>query len=324
MSKISIIVPIYNVEKYLNRCIESILNQTFRDFELILVNDGSTDNSLDICRYYEDIDNRICVINKNNGGLSSARNCGIKNAKYEYIGFIDGDDYIHPQMYELLYDAIIKNNSDLSICDYKKVFENESVINKIYSYNESYINTFSNIECLNRLYDKNNKIDFIIACNKLYKKDLFNTVDFPLGKLHEDEFIAHKILYETKKVTFINKKLYYYLQRENSIMGKGINIRTLDVLYALYDRINFFKNNNLMDLYDKAIDMYIYKSFLYYYEVYDINTNCNKALRKVRINIFRSLLNIYTSEKFSIKEVISWIIFCVMPQIYRKIFIKIN
>ena len=265
MSKISIIVPIYNVEKYLNRCIESILNQTFKDFELILVNDGSTDNSLEICKHYKDIDDRICIIDKKNGGLSSARNAGLDIAKGEYIGFVDSDDYIHPQMYELLYDTIIKNNSDLAICDYKKVFENESEINQIYSYNESCINTFSNIECLNRLYDKNNKIDFIIAWNKLYKKDLFNTVDFPLGKLHEDEFIAHKILYQTKKVTFINKKLYYYLQRENSIMGKGINIKTLDVLNALYDRIDFFKNNNLKDLYNKAIDMYIYKSFLYYY-----------------------------------------------------------
>ena len=122
MSKISIIVPVYNVESYLSNCIDSILNQTFKDFELILVNDGSTDKSLEICKHYKNMDDRIFIIDKKNGGLSSARNAGLDIIKGEYIGFVDSDDYIHPQMYELLYKQIIENEADISMCEFKKVF----------------------------------------------------------------------------------------------------------------------------------------------------------------------------------------------------------
>ena len=123
MSEISIIVPVYNVEKYLENCIESILNQTFKDFELILVDDGSTDNSGKICDIYEKKDSRIKVIHKNNGGLSSARNAGLDIACGKYVGFIDSDDSIHPRMYEILYDLIKKYESDISCCNYKKIYD---------------------------------------------------------------------------------------------------------------------------------------------------------------------------------------------------------
>lgn len=130
MPKISIIVPIYNVEKYIEKCIQSILNQTFSDFELILVNDGSTDSCGEICDKYKKLDDRIIVIHKVNGGLSSARNAGIDIARGEYIGFIDSDDYIHEKMYEILYNNAITYNSDIVICK-KEMFMKKRKMNKI-------------------------------------------------------------------------------------------------------------------------------------------------------------------------------------------------
>ena len=130
MSEISIIVPVYNVDQYLENCIESILNQTFKDYELILIDDGSTDKSGEICDKYEKKDNRIKVIHKYNGGLSSARNAGLDLACGKYIGFVDSDDSIHPEMYEILYDLQQIYNADISVCSFKKVYENIDVKNK--------------------------------------------------------------------------------------------------------------------------------------------------------------------------------------------------
>ena len=227
MVKISIIVPVYNVERYLGKCINSILNQTFADFELILVDDGSTDRSGYICDDYKKKDNRIKVIHKENGGLSSARNAGLDIAKEKYIGFVDSDDFINKNMYEFLYKDIKVNNSDIAICDYEEVYENEKGIN----YQESNSSTLvlTNIEALWKIYDKKGW-NYVIAWNKLYKKYLFDDIRFPIGKIHEDEMIAHEVLYKANKITYNNKKLYYYLQRENSIMGKKFNINRLDIL----------------------------------------------------------------------------------------------
>lgn len=174
--KISIIVPVYNVEKYLERCLDSILSQSFNAFELILVNDGSTDNSYKICEKYSYNDKRIKLINKENGGLSSARNAGIEASQGEYIGFIDSDDYIDKFMYEILYNYAEKNKSDIVICKYKKVDANFGM-NENLNYNVEEIN-YSNFQALNQLYEENN-IEFVVMWNKLYKRSLFDNIKFP-------------------------------------------------------------------------------------------------------------------------------------------------
>lgn len=322
MAEISIIVPVYNVEKYLENCIESILNQTFKDFELILVDDGSTDNSGKICDIYKKKDSRIKVIHKNNGGLSSARNAGLDIASGQYIGFVDSDDSIHPQMYELLYSKIIDYDAMIAICNYKKVNEINLIPDYIDSKEDISIIEFSNLESLNNLYNKNNKIDYIISCNKLYNQKIFNKIRYPIGKIHEDEFIAHKVLFESNKIIYLDKELYYYLQRQNSIMGKGVNIRTLDVLDALYDRIIFFKENKLYDLFEKAVNIYIYKTILYYYQVDNKNKVYNRELRQIRRKFIKSVLYLYKFNKFSFKIIISWIIFYISPELYAKKFSK--
>ena len=233
---ISIIVPVYNVEKYLKRCIDSILNQTFKDFELILVNDGSTDGCKEICNQYEKLDNRIKVIHKENGGLSSARNAGLDIAKGKYIGFVDSDDYINVNMYQNLLDKLIKNKSDLVICKLVRVKDNyKETINKSKIVEKNY----DNLQALQELYNINS-IDFIVAWNKLYKSELLKDIRYPVGKKYEDEFVIHKILNKCKKVTFINKELYYYYQRDDSIMGRRKVKFSPDILEAYEQMDQYF------------------------------------------------------------------------------------
>ena len=180
---ISIIVPVYKVEKQLNKCIESILNQTFKDYELILVDDGSPDNCGHICDEYEKKDSRIKVIHKKNGGLSDARNAGLDIALGKYIGFVDSDDIIHPQMYEKLYNCINKSNLDIVQCKFKR-FKSIEEININISDSELNFKEYNSQDAIIDLID-NNKIN-VNAWNKLYKRELFQNERYPKGKIHED------------------------------------------------------------------------------------------------------------------------------------------
>ena len=247
MLLISIIVPVYNVEKYLNRCIESILKQTYESFELILINDGSTDNSGNICDEYSENDNRIKVIHKENGGLSSARNAGIKAANGEHIVFVDSDDYVHEKMVEDLYKSIIENESDMALCNFTYVNE---LGDELEDRNvESPINNeiLTSYDALNRLSSSKSWY-YVIACNKLYKKTLFDDIEFPYGKCHEDEFVAHKIFDKCKTISCIKKPLYYYVQRSDSIMGKQYTIKRLDAVEAFVNRTQYFLGKAFFDM----------------------------------------------------------------------------
>ena len=223
---ISIIVPIYNVEKYLSKCIESILEQTYTNFELILVNDGSPDKCGRICNEYAKKDSRIKVIHKKNGGLSSARNIGIDVAKGEYLGFVDSDDYIEPYMYEYLLKAALDNECSLSVCNINYVFEDGKILNKVTNASDEVLNFVEAITEMNTY----KKFD-MGAWSKLYKKDLFKNIRFPEGKLSEDFYIMYKIFDRAQKVAYVSTPCYNYLQRANSITkNKNINH---DFAYAL-------------------------------------------------------------------------------------------
>lgn len=246
---ISIIVPIYNVEKQLSECIESILNQTFMNFELILVDDGSPDKCGEICDEYEKKDKRIKVIHKKNGGLSDARNAGLDIAKGKYIGFVDSDDIIHPEMYERMYNCINKYNADIVQCKFKK-FKTIEDINKLSNITNDNIEHYTSKEAIIDMID-NNKINVNIW-NKLYKRELFESERFPKGKIHEDEFLTYKLIYKSNKVTYINEELYYYYQNDNGIMNGSNLIKRLDRIEALEERSNFFLKSGDKDLYDKS------------------------------------------------------------------------
>ena len=243
MSKISVIIPVYKVEQYLDRCVESVLAQTIKDLEIILVDDGSPDACPEMCDAWAARWQNIRVLHKSNGGLSSARNAGIEVATGDYIGFIDSDDFIMPDMFESLLNALQVNCADMAICGYQYVDQATGAVDPVETGKSPLKDeVLSREEAYERIIASHQGYSFYVtAWNKLYKKELFANCRFPEGKLHEDEYSVHYILGQCKKIAVIAKPLYMYIQRSGSIMSTGVSIRSLDAVNALYDRYDFLK-----------------------------------------------------------------------------------
>lgn len=264
---ISIVVPVYKVEDYLSRCIDSILKQTYPYYELILVNDGSPDKCGEICNKYAITDDRIKVIHKQNGGLSDARNAGLASSTGKYVTFIDSDDWVHEQYLEILSDLIESRDADISVCNFLRT-SSEKIAPNIENIT---VYEYSNIDALNKLTGEL-YVQMVIACGKLYKLELFDKIWFPVGKVHEDEFTTYKLLYKANKVVYTIEQLLYYWQRDDSIMGVGFNIKNrLHAIEALEERAEFFDNIGQINLRDKT-----YRSLFGIYEL----VNNNKILFK--------------------------------------------
>lgn len=232
---ISVIVPIFNVQKYLNKCIDSICNQTYKDLEIILVDDGSIDDSGKICDEYAHKDSRIKVIHKSNGGLSDARNKGLDVASGEFVAFVDGDDYIHPDMYANLLRVMNDSKADIVCCDYKKVAENEMISADC---SKGEYTSYREKDIIRQIWEDNVKT--VVQWNKLYKAEIFSKLRYPIGRYHEDSFIIHHILQKCKIYTVVNQELYYYVQRSDSIMSNFKMKRVEDAVDAYKDRIELF------------------------------------------------------------------------------------
>jgi len=246
---VSIIVPVYNVEKYIKKCLESIIGQTYSNLEIILVDDGSLDNSGKICDAYSLIDNRIRVIHKKNGGLSDARNCGIDAARGKFLAFIDSDDMVDSTFIEVLYGLLMKYNAEISQVSFIRVYEDGS--DKEYSCGTEQEKVYTNIQMLNALYVNDTGPNAIVAWNKLYRSTLFDFVRFPLGRINEDEGTMYKVIYNSEKIVVSSRKLYFYLQRENSIMRSGFGERSFHIVELLEERSRFFLSNSLCELFEK-------------------------------------------------------------------------
>lgn len=221
---ISVIVPVYNVEKYLNRCINSILAQTYQDYELILIDDGSTDYSGEICDFFQAKDDRIKVIHQPNNGLSFARNVGIEYSCGEYITFIDSDDYVAESYLEILLKLLEGNDSDISCCEYlrtgKECIKNIKLTDEFIILRENDILTF---------YLKK---DLVSACAKLYRKYLFQNIRFPIGKINEDISTIFKVFLEAKSVSYSNNKLYFYYKNSESITKRKFTKNNINLVEA--------------------------------------------------------------------------------------------
>lgn len=234
MKLISIIVPVYKVEDYLERCIISILNQTYSNFELILVDDGSPDNCGRICDYYARIDKRIHVIHTDNGGLSAARNIGLKMAKGEYVAFVDSDDWVHKDYLKIMYESLINNDADICECNIFKTNVN------LYDNNENIsIKLYNVTEAMAELI--NDGIFHQYVWNKLYKRNVIDQNLFPIGKTNEDEFWTYKVFGNSNKLIKVSNRLYYYFQRNDSIMNEKYNLKRLDALEAKLYRQKYIK-----------------------------------------------------------------------------------
>jgi len=236
--RISIIVPVYNVEKYIDECINSIIDQSFKDFELLLIDDGSTDRSGIICDDYSFKDPRIIVIHKENGGQSLARNIGLDNATGDYIGFIDSDDWIHKDMYKLLYDRAIEFDADITACNILSINRDNTQI--IFCSDPS-----------DYLYDRdsaekelslNERFTFS-PCNKLYKKCLFKNTRFKEGIIFEDEDLLYKIIHQSNIVYYTGIVYYYYRFNDESTTRKPFTLKRIDHFKVKQDMYNFYREN---------------------------------------------------------------------------------
>lgn len=241
--KVSVIIPIYKVEKYLQNCVDSVINQTYSNLEIILVNDGSPDNCGNICDEYAKKDTRIKVIHKENGGLSSARNSGLEVATGEWITFVDSDDYLKQDFIECL-TSLSEHNYDVGIC-LPQVFYDNKVAKDYRLLNTKKI-VMNGIEALEiMLYQKQFDTS---AWGKIYKRDLWKDIRFPVGKLYEDISTIYKVLLKSENIIYTNEKKYMYLQRKDSIMGRRFKVKDMDYIYEckkMMDEVEKFNIRNL-------------------------------------------------------------------------------
>ena len=234
---ISVIVPVYNVEKYLKKCVDSITSQTYKNLEIFLVDDGSTDSSGQICNEFEKNDARIKVIHKKNGGLSDARNAGLDRAKGQYYAFIDSDDYIQDNTIEIMLNAIKKNKSEIAVCNMIRFLEEGETV-------QFYCPTDHEV-----LYQGNQRYKTLnqpSVCNKLFEAKLSEGIRFPKGKYYEDTFVYHEVLYRANNIVLTGTDSYWYLSREDSIVGQPqYTERYFDFIEAVYKRADFLLKHDV-------------------------------------------------------------------------------
>lgn len=282
MKKVSIIVPVWNVEKYLPKCLDSLVNQTLEDIEIIIVNDESPDNSQKIIdRYLKKYPHKVKALTQKNGGQGSARNYGLEHAEGEYVGYVDSDDYIELDMYEKMYNNAKENKFDIVFCYYNIVFENNNMINSEKLFlkdNDAKTNAFFNN---------------VGVCNKIYKRELLKDIKFKSKVWYEDLAFTCKVIMNAKKIGFINEGLYNYLQRDGSTMNNNNIKRNLEILDAFDDVLDYINENKKLDKYYSQIE------FLAIYHIYIaavvrvINAKNVKDRKKI-INTLEG----YVEEKF--------------------------
>ncbi len=310
MEKISVIVPVYNVENYLKKCIDSILNQTLEDIEIILVNDGSTDSCKEICDEYARKDNRIKVIHKPNEGLSMARNAGIREARGQYIGFVDSDDYIAWDMYEMLYQNIITYNADISICGLYNCYKEKSIP----QYDGDEFLVMNNEEALKTALEG---IKFSVnAVNKLYKKELFDNIEFPKGKLSEDAFTIPKILSISSKIVFDSVPKYYYMHREDSITTSKFKEQDFDVVKAYENNLKLIKED--FPHLKKQAEFRLLWAYTYVLDKMILSQDFNDSslYKKTASTLKRLTLSILLNPFFSAKRKVVTVLFLISPKLY--------
>ncbi len=289
---ISVIVPVFNTAKYLNRCVDSILNQTYDHIEVILVDDGSTDGvSGKICDEYSEMDCRIRVIHKNNGGLSSARNAGLDDAKGGYISFIDSDDEIKPDFLQKLYDRIQFDGSDVAFCEFKALTEEGDII--IDSKERGFDGVLSQDDFWDIVIRDDGSVNGTVSsCTKLYKAYIWYELRFPEGKIHEDEFVLYDVISSCGTISALSDKKYIYYQNVGSIMHSRFDIKKLDSCEAIFKRAEMFLRASQNEY---AVKSYIrslrdLKAFVRQIDVDQRKSERLADIRKLRSKLFVPML----------------------------------
>lgn len=274
MARISVIVPVYNTALYLEACLDSILNQTFTDFEIIIVDDGSTDSSWEICCRYAKRDARIHLIQQTNQGLSAARNRGLDAASGDYIGFCDSDDYMDIEMLASLYEAIRKDHSQMAVCGIVLVDENGVIVEDWQRAGRWYDGCVSK-EMFWRSHYKKGCLCHVAAWNKLYARELFDSIRFPVGRIHEDTFVYPYLTSQCECISCIEKRLIYYRRRSGSITQLPYNRLRLDALDGCIQGILFARKKKYPML-KKAYIKLAYREWEEAYRRLDLSYGDNK------------------------------------------------
>lgn len=273
---ISIIIPIYNVEQYLQRCIDSVLAQTYTDLEIILVDDGSPDGCGKICDAYAEKDSRIKVIHQENRGVSCARNAGLEIATGDQIAFLDSDDYVDATMYQQLLTVMEKTDADIAECGYRWVKPHETYDNE----NTGKIDIYTNLEALDKLYFGDQMFGglSIVVWNKLYRRSLLTDLRFAPGLNFEDVDFTPRVLYRAKKIAKLNLNLYNFFFSPNSISRGCFTLKKLDAITARQRILSFFREEKL-DKYFNFVES------TYFSTLYDGWYHCRKGRRETAYRV---------------------------------------
>lgn len=286
---VSVIIPVYNVENYLEKCVESVINQSYQNIEILLINDGSTDSSANICNLMKKKDSRIKVFHKKNGGLSDARNYGINESSGKYLVFIDSDDWVDKEYVRYLYDLINNNDCDISVCEIVKITEKGKIVSN--NLNNNNVLKLNQKDALKNMIEVN--LFATSACGKMYKRECFDAIKFPVGRLFEDIPTNYSIFLSVENVIFGARGLYYYLTREGSITRKKFSAKNMDSIIFIEEAMK-----KVLIKYPEFENISNSRVFLAYFDIWksfgkkDIDSeyyiNTKSAIKNLRRKIKKS------------------------------------
>lgn len=309
---ISVIVPVYRVEKYLPACIDSILNQTFTDFELILVDDGSPDRCPEICDETAKRDARVRVIHQANQGLSAARNAGIEAARGAWLSFVDSDDYIAPQFYEKLYQTAQRTNADCVMCSVQNVDESGKLIDSALMRVADEVKTGQEVL---RKIGRDDVTPYLTAWNKLYRRKLFNTLRYPAGRQNEDVFVFAELFCQVQRAVCVAEPLYFYRKRIGSIMNSVVTLRNLDEMWAYVNCFEHLQQDDEESTLKETEKRVFAKLTGVYYRVTeeDRHSNKMKQAKKAQWNIAMRLMK---QGQLDLRSLARTLLFQALPGVY--------
>lgn len=318
---VSVIVPIYKVEKYLRQCVGSITDQTYRELEIILVDDGSPDNCGAICDEYAGQDERIRVIHQKNGGLSAARNAGLDIAKGDYIFFVDSDDWIASDTIQKMLAKYEETNADLVLCDICPFYEADySGVKKQASPLKAEV--LGQKELIERLMQEAAWY-YCVAVNKLYRKELLNKIRFPNGFIHEDEAIAHRIFEKCQTIAVIAEPMYYYRQTNGGIMASGVTIRSTDVLTAIADRLSCARANRWQN-YESQLVQYYEEKFWEWYHLFSEDKGNDKYIKRMEKSLSKALPSILNCDQIAVSHKLYLTLLRFSPKLFWAVYNSIR
>ena len=314
---ISVIIPVYRVEAYLHRCMDSVLAQTYENMEIILVDDGSDDGCPVICDAYAEQDGRVRVIHQKNAGWAGARNTGIEAAQGSYLAFVDSDASLASDFLARLYEACVKTGSDMSVCRWEYV-KGEAIPEK----GSGETRIFTGRQMLANLYIPDGAY-FVVAWNKLYKRELFETIRYPLGRIHEDEATTYRIYHQVKQAAYVDASLYGYFVTPSSIT-RGFNPKRLDWVKAGVERLDFLEQNGYLELMVTALQAFADGSIDIYFGLKDELPGSEKEQQWIQGLVRQGLTRVKAYGRFPLRTEIGYRMFLACPGIYRRLLERVK